>query len=61
MTIDIPNDWTPHQAMIVVELLDELRERIWDQYHHQLLDAYREDRQPTTPSIRPLPPDNPPF
>lgn len=58
MTIDIPTDWTPQQAMIVVELLDELRERIWDQYHHQLLDAYREDRQPR---IRPIPPDDPPF
>jgi hypothetical protein len=25
----IPADWTPEQALVVIELLDDLRERIW--------------------------------
>jgi hypothetical protein len=38
----IPAYWTPEQAMAVVELLDELRERIWAHYQLQLIDLYRE-------------------
>lgn len=47
MTIDIPDHWTPEQAMTVLDLLDELRERIWVRYDLQLLETYRQDRQPT--------------
>jgi hypothetical protein len=42
----IPRDWTPEQAMAVVDLLDELRTRIWSMYQIPLLDSYREDLQP---------------
>ena len=58
MTVTLPNDWTPEQAMAVVELLDALRENIWALYDVRLLDAYREDRQsaPVTPTT-----DDPPF
>jgi hypothetical protein len=38
----IPAYWTPEQAMAVVELLDDLRERIWAHYQLQLIDLYRE-------------------
>jgi hypothetical protein len=39
-------DWSPKQAMAVVELLDDLREQIWRHYELQLHQIYREDRIP---------------
>ena len=36
--------WSPDQAMAVIELLDDLRERIWDHYDLALLEQIREDR-----------------
>jgi len=40
----IPHYWTPEQALAVFELLDELRERVWDQYHEQIQEQYRIER-----------------
>ncbi len=37
-------DWTPDQALAVVELLDDLRDRIWRHYQLALFDLIREDR-----------------
>lgn len=37
-------DWTPDQALAVVELLDDLRDRIWTHYDLALFDLIREDR-----------------
>lgn len=37
-------DWTPDQALAVVELLDDLRDRIWRHYELSLFDLLREDR-----------------
>lgn len=54
----IPPNWTPEQALAVVDLLDDLRERIWAQYELALLDAYRVDRQPGPPAPNT---DDPPF
>ena len=34
---DIPDDWSPEQALAVYELLDTLRERVWDRYQLQLI------------------------
>lgn len=42
----LPTDWTGEQALAVVELLDELRERIWERYEQRLLDAYRDRYAP---------------
>ena len=39
--LEIPAYWTPEQAFAVVELLDDLRDRIWAHYSAQLLDQYR--------------------
>ncbi|MGA2128132.1 MAG: ATP-binding protein, partial [Xanthobacteraceae bacterium] len=38
MPLAVPAYWTPEQALAVVELLDDLRELIWDHYGPQLLD-----------------------
>lgn len=40
----IDADWTPTQALAVVELLDDLRDRIWAHYEVQLYEHLREDR-----------------
>jgi hypothetical protein len=40
----IPAYWTPEQAQAVIELLDDLRERIWAHYQLQLIDLYREQQ-----------------
>ena len=44
--LNIPAYWTPEQAFAVVELLDDLRDRIWAHYCAQLLDQYREQYGP---------------
>jgi len=44
--LEIPAYWTPEQAFAVVELLDDLRDRIWAHYSAQLLDQYREQYRP---------------
>ena len=35
-----PN-WSPEQAMAVIELLDDLRERIWAHYEFTLMTTFR--------------------
>jgi len=37
--LEIPAYWTPEQAFAVVELLDDLRDRIWAHYSAQLLEG----------------------
>ena len=32
----IPNYWSPEQALAVYELLDDLRDRVWDLYGEQI-------------------------
>jgi hypothetical protein len=39
---EIPAYWTPEQALAVVELLDDLRERIVAHYSWQLTEAMRQ-------------------
>ena len=46
ISLKIPAYWTPEQAFAVVELLDDLRDRIWAHYGVQLLDQYREQYGP---------------
>ncbi len=40
----ISTNWTPEQAWAVVELLDDLRERIWNHYLIPIQDLLREKR-----------------
>jgi hypothetical protein len=46
---EIPNYWTPEQALAVYELLDELRELIQSRYETQIMDALREECAPSAP------------
>jgi hypothetical protein len=38
----IQDDWSPEQALAVVELLDDLREVIWNRYQLELFELLRE-------------------
>lgn len=40
----IQGDWSPEQALAVVELLDDLREMIWAHYQIPLHELLREQR-----------------
>lgn len=40
----IDPNWSPDQALAVIELLDDLRDRIWSHYDIALLDKIREER-----------------
>jgi hypothetical protein len=57
----IPTDWTPEQAQAVVDLLDDLRERIWEHYAPPLHDLYRKQRQPGDPDPPPKGDPDEPF
>ncbi len=48
----VPTHWTPKQALAVFEILDELRDRIWESYGPQIQQAIRKDRRTTS---RPTP------
>ncbi|HCI14813.1 MAG TPA: hypothetical protein DFK12_12980 [Gallionellaceae bacterium] len=58
----IQDDWSPEQALAVVELLDDLREVIWNRYQLQLHELLRDQRRTST---TPLPSSSsetdPPF
>lgn len=53
----IDPDWSPEQALAVVELLDDLRDRIWAHYELALVRKLREERV----SHNNLPTTDPPF
>lgn len=40
----IDPNWSPEQVMAIIELLDDLRERIWSHYETVLLDKFQSDR-----------------
>ncbi|MGA9394563.1 MAG: hypothetical protein WCA83_03615 [Azonexus sp.] len=44
LALFIDPQWSPEQAMAVIELLDDLRDRIWAHYEIALLDLYRDER-----------------
>jgi hypothetical protein len=46
---EVPDYWTPEQALAVYELLDGLLERILSRYEAQIMDALREERAPSAP------------
>ena len=36
--------WSPEQVLAVIELLDDLRDRIWTHYEFALVTTFREQR-----------------
>ena len=46
ISLQIPTYWTPEQAFAVFDLVNDLRDAIWQCYGPQLLDEYRDQLQP---------------
>ena len=46
ISLQIPTHWTPEQAFAVFDLVNDLRDAIWQCYGPQLLDEYRDQLQP---------------
>jgi hypothetical protein len=44
LSLLINPSWSPEQALAVIELLDDLRDRIWAHYEVALLTTLREER-----------------
>lgn len=42
-TVEIPDYWTPEQALAVWELLNEIADRIWARYEMPLVELIRAD------------------
>ena len=62
LAVYLPTDWTPTQALAVVALLDELRERVYSHYLIPIQTLLRDERTHATDELDPdnrL--DNPPF
>ncbi len=45
--LEIPDYWTPEQALAVFELIDDLRERILSRYEEQIRDVLRDECAPS--------------
>ena len=41
---EIPQHWTPEEALAVYEFIDAIREAIWQRYQLQLIEQMREER-----------------
>jgi len=44
LELRIDANWSPEQALAVIELLDDLRDRIGSHYEKVLMDKFRDDR-----------------
>ena len=62
-TLQIPQHWSPEQALAVYDFLNELAQYIWDRYEMQLLELIRPDLDEHDTSQLDLfdPNDNIPF
>ena len=58
----IQDDWSPEQALAVVELLDDLREVICNRYQLELIELLREQRcAQAPPAASNMDETDPPF
>ena len=52
-SIKVPADWTPHQAVAVFGILDDLLEIIWQQYNEQIQPILWEQMHPVDEPFTP--------
>ncbi len=58
----IPDDWSPEQALAMVELLDDLRHVIWERYQLQLQELLSEQHcSDLAENPKNIEEDDPPF
>jgi hypothetical protein len=61
IALQIPTCWTPEQAFAIFQLVDDLREAIWQCYALQIQDEYREQLRPSPAACADADPSDPPF
>jgi hypothetical protein len=61
VSLQIPTYWTPEQAFAVFELIDDLRDAIWQCYNIQLIDEFRDQLKPDLVNCSAKEPDDPDF
>jgi len=61
ISLQIPTYWTPEQAFAVFDLVNDLRDAIWQCYGAQLLDEYRDHFQSAAIDRVDKTPADPPF
>jgi len=61
VSLQIPTYWTPEQAFAVFELIDDLRDAIWQRYNVQLIDEFRDQLKPDLVNCSEKKPDDPDF
>ena len=60
--LQLPDHWTPEQAMAVLEMIDLMRDRLWLVYAADIQRAMREDQQGVDPRQLSIPLEtDPPF
>ena len=50
LTLNLPDDWTPEQALAVYELLTELAEIVWNHYEIPLIELLSPELNEDDPS-----------
>ncbi len=61
IALQIPTYWTPEQALAVFQLVDDLREAIWQCYALQIQDEYHDQLRPSPVACADTDPTDPPF
>lgn len=61
ISLQIPTYWTPEQAIAVFELIDDLRNAIWQCYEMQLVDQFRDQLKPAVVNRTEKEPEDPIF
>ena len=61
ISLQIPTYWTPEQAFAVFDMINDLREAIWQCYSLELLDQYRDQCRPAAPDRDDKDFGDPPF
>lgn len=59
--IELPEHWTPDQALAVFEIIELLRDQLWAAYGPAIQYALREDRGDGSPVSPNALRDDPPF
>jgi len=59
--LDLPDHWTPDQALAVFEFIDLLRDQLWACYGSAIQHALREDQRSSASTSPPQELDDSPF
>ena len=60
-SITLPTHWSPEQAVAVFEILDEMRDRIWERYGLQIQQVLRDQRSTAVPAAGDIDDSDVPF